>query len=316
MPSSYRSWVQQSVANDAANEPTRRNSYVVELGASSNSELSEVIYLWNAKTVSLPKISFEAGNSPLDGVSFFGDAFQFKDKRLLKFDNVSMTLYNLPDSSGPGELSYGSNLTPEDNKKDRMSTSATLLNLINNARGITGTQNNPLEVAKYSSGIGVGNYGQKGFPIRYIDIKVINPSDDSVMEVYSLQYPRISSINFGGLDYSSDDLGEIQVDFEYLGLRYFQGDRAHEDPFLKNYADNVEKRLAYFENNVINNNEFNDLDLVRLGIAPSYETVTTGTPPRDTKVIRGARGRELFGDQAPRFDLQTVVQNPFFKKTQ
>jgi hypothetical protein len=302
MPSSYRNWVQQSIANDVANEPVRKNSYVVELGAARNFELNEVIYLWNAKSVKLPKISFDAGNSPLDGVSFFGDAFQFKDKRLLKFDNVSMTLYNIPDSSG--------------GQGGKMSTSAVLLDLINGARGVTvpDGQEPQIQVAQYSSGIGTYNYGSSGFPIRYIDIKVVNPSDYSIMEVYSLQYPRINSINFGGLDYSSDDLGEIEVDFEFLALRYFQGDREKEDLFLKNYADNVEKRLAYFENNVINNNEIKDLDLVRLGIAPGYETVNVnGEPPRN--VIRGARGRELFNpNSSPRFDLQTITQNPFFSK--
>jgi len=313
MPSSYRSWVQQSIANDSANEPTRKNSYVVELGAARNFELSEVIYLWNAKTVTLPKISFEAGGSPIDGVSFFGDAFQFKDKRLLKFDNVSMTLYNIPDSSGPSEISYGSEATSQDNKKDKISTSAVLLDLINNARG-SNAKNDQVEVGINSSGIGPNNYGSGGFPIRYIDIKVINPSDDSVMEVYSLQYPRITSINFGGLDYGSDDLGEIQVDFEYLALRYFQGDRAHEDPFLKNYADNVEKRLAYFEKNVIKGPDINDLDLVRLGIAPGYESILNPTNGEPRNVIRGARGRDLFSAAAPRFDLQTITTNPFFKQ--
>ena len=311
MASGFDNWIAQSLGNLNGNEPLRKNAYEIVVYSAprtrSNDGDLRSHYFWNAKTVTIPNISFEAGGSQVEGNSFLGDGFVMSDKRLIKFGNVKMTLYNLKDSTSVSNpIHYATGLEPN----SPVSTAGVLLSLLNREFSTP-----PSDDTAFRAQSGIETYSPYGYPIKRIDIKTKNPSDDTTVETFRLEYARITNLNFGDLSYSSDDLQEVEVSFEFLAMRYFQGDEAFEDPYLKGFADNVEKRMQYIKDNLVDTPLLEELDIQRAGVGTGFVTA-----PLNSSVITiaNAEGKNLYNsDQIGRFDFQRIVSAadgaPFYK---
>lgn len=186
-------------------DPKKEHLFLVKLGT-----LGE---LWYAKTASKPSISYEAGGSLLDGVSFFGDPFLFKDKPAVTYETVSVTLID------PVDTGLSNDAT------------TTLMSLIGDSHNIE-----------------TGQFSIKDHRRKIGDDVVIyqyTPGDKNQLEqveTWKLIAPQITSIRFGDLDYGSDDSVEIIIEIDYMGFTYSKGG-VNDDEKLSIFRELINSRI-------------------------------------------------------------------------
>lgn len=186
-------------------DPKKEHLFLVKLGT-----LGE---LWYAKTASKPSVSYEAGGSLLDGVSFFGDPFLFKDKPAVTYETISVTLID-PVNTGVGS--------------DDATTK--LMSLVGASHDETTGQ---FSVEKHRAGL------------RDVEIYQYTPGDQNKLEqveTWKLIAPQIISIRFGDLDYGSDDSVEIIVEIDYMGFTYSDANQETNEK-LKIFRELIDSRI-------------------------------------------------------------------------
>lgn len=188
------------------NDPKKQYLFLVKLG-----NLGE---LWYAKTASKPSISYEAGGSLLDGVSFFGDPFLIKDKPAVTYETISVTLID-PVYTGTGD---------ED-------ATTKLMSLVG---------------ASHNSETGQFSIKEHRSSLGEVEIYQYTPGEQNKLEqieTWKLIAPQIISIRFGDLDYGSDDSVEIIIEIDYMGFTYSKG-TATDDEKLGKVRELIEDRIG------------------------------------------------------------------------
>jgi hypothetical protein len=167
-------------------EPKRKNLFLVRFGK----DLGDC---WFAKGVSKPVVSFDSGGSLLDGSAFFGEPFLTKDRPAINYSPVTLTLV---DPNGPDMTTYFISLMKDSSDSNR---------------------NNYIDPRKISKAL-------EKFEILQVSPKEPSSGKMDVIERWELESPLITKMDFGSLDYSSEDLLEISLEVEYNGFKYTPGD--------------------------------------------------------------------------------------------
>ena len=171
-------------SNNLGSDPKKEHLFLVKLGSLGD--------LWYAKTASKPSVSYEAGGSLIDGVSFFGDPFLIKDKPSISYEAVSVVLVDPVDADG-----------------DDATTK--IMSLIGESHN---TETGQFSIKKHRD------------KLREIQIYQYSTGENNKLEqieTWTLIAPQIISVRFGDLDYSSDDLLEITIEIDYMGFTYEKG---------------------------------------------------------------------------------------------
>ena len=166
-------------------EPKRKNLFLVRFG----NNLGDC---WFAKTVSKPTVTFDSGGSLLDGSAFFGEPFLTKDRPAINYSPVTLSLV---DPNGPDMTTYFISLMKDSSVSNR---------------------NNYIDPRKISKAL-------EKFEILQVSPKTSNSGMMDVVERWELESPLITKIDFGSLDYSSEELLEISLEVEYNGFKYTPG---------------------------------------------------------------------------------------------
>ena len=167
-------------------EPKRKNLFLVRFGA----DLGDC---WFAKTVNKPTVTFDSGGSLLDNYSFFGEPFLTKDRPAINYNPINVTLI---DPSAPNMTDYFTGLLEGSSVSER---------------------NYYIDPRKVSVSL-------EKFEVLQVSQKDSKSPSLDVVERWELQSPLITKIDFGSLDYSSEDLLEISLEVEYNGFKYTQYD--------------------------------------------------------------------------------------------
>jgi hypothetical protein len=188
-------------------DPKKEHLFLVKLG-----NLGE---LWYAKTANKPSVSYEAGGSLLDGVSFFGDPFLYKDKPAVTYETVSVTLLDpvVTIATGDGE-----------------DATTKLMSLVGASHNETTGQ---FSIKEHRKALG------------QVEIYQYTPGDGNKLEqveTWKLIAPQIISIRFGDLDYGSDDSVEIIVEIDYMGFTYSDANQGTNEK-LKIFRELIDSRI-------------------------------------------------------------------------
>ena len=326
MPSNLMDWV-YGEADYNSNLPSLNNSFKVKalINPADGSQLVES--LWYVKSITLPKLTFESKNSLLDGNSFLGDAFSFKQKNHLSFETIDVTLYNVPIAVTSQNIQFTSteaNNTPE-NVTDNLTTSGLLLSLYNN---YTFPKNEAELVGYYAtenfdrnygsvlggnfSGDNISQYNLEKRSFQKLTIECL-VDQELLTEKFELLYPKIIKLDFGSKDYGSDDFSEVKATIEYISFRYYykaplEGVNAVnyiEDPFMRDISNHILNRYKSLNNvtDVFTDQFYKSLGVSsRLGSAPLSQGDTIGLTPFNL-----VEASQLYSTSAPSLPLQNRV---------
>ena len=160
---------------NANSEPKRNFRFLIQLGGFEEQDI-----LWYAKSVVLP--SYNVTNVPhsfLDNEYYYPGRVQWQEVSMVLVDPVTVD-----------------------------STKLTNQLLINSGYKV------PTDAGVGSLSQTISKNGMANVSIKNVQIQVLN-AEGTAIETWSLQNPILTSAKFGNLDYSNDELKQVELSFRY-----------------------------------------------------------------------------------------------------